>query len=84
MTLTLTPETQRLVEEKLKDGSFTSFDQLVQAGLSTLDQQSMELDEETLDAIDEAEDQIERGQVVSWEEVKKRLNARIEQMKAIR
>ena len=71
MTLTLSPETQRMVEEKLKDGTFSSFDGIVHAGLSASNQlHSERLDEETLDAIDEAEDQIERGQVHDLKDVK--------------
>src|SRR5277367_6730821 len=84
MTLTLTPETQRLVEEKLKDGTFRSFDEIVHAGLVALSdqQQSEELDDETLDAIDEAEDAIERGEVHDWEDVKKHLREILASKKA--
>jgi Arc/MetJ-type ribon-helix-helix transcriptional regulator len=74
MTLTLTPETQRMVEDRLKDGTFRSFDEIVHAGLAALNHQlSEELDEETLDAIDEAEDQIERGEVHNLEDVEDRI-----------
>jgi Arc/MetJ-type ribon-helix-helix transcriptional regulator len=74
MELTLGPETQRMLEEKLKEGR--SADEVVQAGILALSQRQIpELDEDTLDAIDEAEDQIERGEVSDWDEVQARLRA---------
>ncbi len=70
MQITLTPETQQLVERMLKEGRYRNLDELIQAGVAMLTEPlPAELDEETLDAIDEAEDQIERGEVYSLEQV---------------
>jgi hypothetical protein len=74
MELTLAPETQRLVEEKLKEG--LSADEIIQAGLAAINERDFpELDQETLDAIDRAEEAIERGEVHRWEDVKEEVRA---------
>lgn len=76
MELTLDPKTQQMLEEKLKDGC--SADEVVQAGILALSAQDMPgLDEETLDAIDEAEDEIERGEVGNWDELQAHLRAMV-------
>ncbi len=78
MQITLTPETQQLVERMLKEGRYRNLDVLIQAGVAMLTEPlPAELDEETLDAIDEAEDQIERGEVYAWDDVKKRMDERL-------
>ena len=77
MGITLTPETQRLLEDKLKGGLYRSADEVVLAALEALDElESAELDDETLDAIDRAEDQIERGEVHDWKSVREQVRAK--------
>ena len=39
MAISLRPETQRLIEERMKQGGFPSADEVVQAALSSLDRQ---------------------------------------------
>jgi len=75
MTITLSPETQRLLEDQLKKGNFGSTDEVLQAALQALDE-SDELDQATLDTIDESEAQIARGQVLEWDEVLARVRAK--------
>jgi Arc/MetJ-type ribon-helix-helix transcriptional regulator len=76
MQVTLTPETAEMVEQRLKDGNYASADELFQAAMLALDNQQFEpLDEETLIAIDEAEDDIERGDVFPLEEVEDQIRA---------
>ena len=76
MELTLAPETQRLVEEKLKEGFYRSADEIVQAAMHALNEREANgLDEETLDEIDEAEDEIERGEVCKLEDVEEDIRA---------
>jgi len=76
MELTLGPETQRLVEEKLKEGIYHSADEVVQAAMSALNElETGGLDEETQAAIDEAEAAIERGEVHNWDDVKEQVRA---------
>ncbi len=63
MTITLSAETQKRLEDKLKSGAYGSADEVVHAALAALDEiEAMGLDEETLAAIDQAEEQIERGE----------------------
>jgi antitoxin ParD1/3/4 len=72
MGLSLTPETERLIEERVKRGGYASADDAVRAALASLGQQENhgdfapgELDR----LIAEAEAQFERGEVTDAEEV---------------
>jgi Arc/MetJ-type ribon-helix-helix transcriptional regulator len=80
MTITLTPQTQKLVEERMKRGGFATPDDLVRIALETLDQVEGEafedLDDETRQAIERAEAQSARGEGRPWEDVKSELRAR--------
>ena len=69
MTITLTPGTQLLLEKHLKTGLYASVDDLIVAALQALDAVGP-LDEETLDAIDIAEAEFERGEALDWDQVK--------------
>ncbi len=76
MSISLRPETERLLEDRLKNGNYSTADELVHAAINALDElDSAELDTETLDAIDEAEDQIERGEVHDWRDVRDKVRA---------
>lgn len=78
MTVMLSPETQRLLEQKLKDGSYHSVDEVLRAALLAMDElEQQALDEQTLNAIDQAEDQIERGDVHDWQAVRQRVQAQL-------
>jgi hypothetical protein len=64
MEIQLRHETRRLLEEKLQSGPYKSTDELLHAALVSLDNRSEgELDAETLDAIDRAEEAIAAGRV---------------------
>ena len=77
MTIVLSPQTQKLLEEKLKSGSYTSPDEVLRAALEALDgQDAAKLDDRALAAIDRAEDQIERGEVHDWQDVREQVKAR--------
>ena len=77
MAITLSPETQRRLEDKLKSGAYGSADEVVLAALDALNElEAPELDAGTLDAIDRAEDQIERGDVHDWPQVREQVRAR--------
>ena len=74
MTIVLSPETQKLLEKKLSGGEFASADEVVRAALEALDWSSGNfLDEGTLDALDRAEDQIERGEERDWKDVRQQV-----------
>ena len=78
MNFVLSVETQALIEEKLRDGEYQSADELILAALMALgDGHSNLLDDQTLDAIDRAEDQIERGQVHDWSEVREQVRIKL-------
>ncbi len=72
MTITLSPETQRLLDDQLKKRNFSSADEVLHAALQALDELD-DLDEETLDAIDEAEDEFERGEALDWKDVRDKI-----------
>jgi Arc/MetJ-type ribon-helix-helix transcriptional regulator len=77
MTITLGPEAQRLVEEKMKQGGFASPDELVVFALQNLQEVQgcdyEDLDEETRAAIERGEAQFERGEWMTVEEARERL-----------
>jgi putative addiction module CopG family antidote len=79
MAISLSPETEKLVEERLKSGEFQSADDMIRAALQALDEIDLSLDEETLDAIDRAEEEGERGEGYSLEEVKEYFRAKFSQ-----
>lgn len=77
MNIALSPQTQRLLEEKLNSGGSRSADDVVRAGLEALNEiEAHGLDPETLDAIDRAEDQIERGELHDWKDVREQVRAK--------
>jgi Arc/MetJ-type ribon-helix-helix transcriptional regulator len=77
MRLSLSAETEQLIEAQLRKGGYNSADDLVRVALELLDQVEPEaLDDETLAAIDRAEDQIERGEYRAWDDVKAELRAK--------
>jgi Arc/MetJ-type ribon-helix-helix transcriptional regulator len=77
MTITLSPEAQRLIEEKMKQGGFASPDELVLFALQNLEEVQgadyEDLDEETRAAIERGEAQFQRGEGMTVEEVRERL-----------
>jgi predicted transcriptional regulator len=80
MAITLSPETQRLIEERMKQTGLDTADELVRLALQTLDQVRGEdfedLDPETQAAIEEGLAQADRGEGRPWEEVREELRAR--------
>jgi Arc/MetJ-type ribon-helix-helix transcriptional regulator len=77
MTISLSLETQKLLEDRLKSGEYRSADDVLHAALEALNElDTFELDEQTLDAIDRAEDQIDRGKVHDWKEVRDQVRAK--------
>jgi Arc/MetJ-type ribon-helix-helix transcriptional regulator len=80
MAIVLTPETQRLIEERMKRDGYATADDVVRIALQTLDQADGDtlesLDPDTLAAIERAEAQSARGEGRPWEEVRKELQAK--------
>jgi len=74
MNLVLSPETQRLLEDRMKKGNYPSADDAVRAALQSLDSfESDELDDDTLAAIEEGLAQANRGEGRPWEQVRQEL-----------
>jgi putative addiction module CopG family antidote len=80
MNVQLSPQTQKLLEDRLKSGAYASPDDVVRAALEALNESEVYfgpgLDESALDAIDRAEDQIERGEVHDWAAVREQVRAK--------
>ena len=74
MTIDLSPQTQTLLDQKLQSGEYRSADELLHAALEALDVvEGGALDEATLDALDRAEDEIERGEDHDWKDVREQV-----------
>lgn len=77
MNIALSPATQRMLEEKLQSGQYGSPDDVVRAALEALNELSTLCpDEEILDGIDRAEDQIESGNVHDWKNVRDQVRSK--------
>jgi Arc/MetJ-type ribon-helix-helix transcriptional regulator len=80
MSVSLSDETQKLIEERMKDGGFSTPDELVRVAIQTLNQVRGEdiefLDAETQAAIARAEAQSERGEGIpaaeAFEQIRRR------------
>ena len=79
MGISLSQETEKRLEERVKNGAYRTADDLILAALGALDEldDAGELDEETLDAIDRAEGQIERGEVHDWKDIREQVRGRL-------
>ena len=71
MTVSLSPELRKYVEEQVRAGRFASAEEVVEAGLARLmlDPLPDALDDDDLAAIEESEAQIERGEDLDWAQV---------------
>jgi predicted transcriptional regulator len=80
MTISLSPQTQKLLEEQMKKYGHSSPDDTVRVALERLDQEKGEdfedLDPETQAAIQEGMAQDERGEGRPWEQVREELRTR--------
>jgi putative addiction module CopG family antidote len=81
MNITLSPETQRLLDAQLKSGEYPSVDALVRTALEQLQSESAgDLDETILAAIEEGIAQSDRGESTPWEQARadlaKKLNVK--------
>jgi Arc/MetJ-type ribon-helix-helix transcriptional regulator len=80
MHIILSPETQKLLEERMRKGGHPTADDALRVALQTLDDVEgaalEDLDEETRAAIERAEEQADRGEGCPWEEVREELRER--------
>lgn len=68
MALSLSPEIQKLIEDRMQHNGFRSADDLVRAALDFFDR-AEHLDEQDVAAIEEFEHQIDTGQDLDWKTV---------------
>jgi hypothetical protein len=81
MAVVLTPETQKLIEERAALLGITSADDLVRMAVQmfgTEQEEIEDIDDETLAAIEEGIAQLDRGESIPIEEVRKSFEARFE------
>jgi antitoxin ParD1/3/4 len=72
MNVSLTPELEKFVEERIKSGSFASASEVMRAGLRLLEEREMALGKiKTL--LNQAEQDIQAGRVVRYESRKQAL-----------
>jgi len=80
MNILLSPETQRLIEERMKSAGFASADELVRIALRAFDETQGEdiedLDPQTQAAIERAEAQSARGEGQAWDDVRAAIHAK--------
>ncbi|GMU22890.1 MAG: hypothetical protein AMXMBFR13_29740 [Phycisphaerae bacterium] len=80
MTISLSPETQRLLEEQMKKHGYPSADDAVRVAIEKLDQEQAgyieDLPPEVQAAIEEGLGQADRAEGRPWEEVREELQAR--------
>ena len=80
MAISLSAETQKLIEERMKETGVATPDELVRVALQTLHQVKGEdfenLDPDTKAAIEEGLAQADRGETRPWEEVREELRRR--------
>jgi Arc/MetJ-type ribon-helix-helix transcriptional regulator len=76
LTVELTPDQKRFIDEQVEAGHFPSAEKVVEAGLARLmldPDMDDELDDEDIAAINESEAQIARGEGIDWMEASARL-----------
>lgn len=63
MNISLSPETQKLIEDRMKRAGYRTADEAVRSALETMEQfEAEELDDQTLTEIEEGEAQLARGE----------------------
>jgi putative addiction module CopG family antidote len=76
MHVSLKPDAQRFVEEQVKTGRFQTPDEVLQAAVDRMMTES-ELDDDTADAINRAEAQIDRGEGINFDQFAADMRKRI-------
>ncbi|HUO07621.1 MAG TPA: hypothetical protein VM008_04925 [Phycisphaerae bacterium] len=62
MNFSLRPETQRFIDEQIKTGRFPSPEAVIEAAVAEMRDLDAELDDAAVDAINDAEEQADRGE----------------------
>jgi Arc/MetJ-type ribon-helix-helix transcriptional regulator len=75
MKFELKPELAQFVDQQVRDGKFSSADQVLEAGVARLmlDPESVELGPSEIADLNASLDQLRAGDVLSWSELSARL-----------
>ena len=76
MNVSLRPETERFIEQQVREGHFRSPEELIEAALADLRVAGDSLDAAAVSAINEAEEQADRGEGVALEEFRRQISRR--------
>jgi putative addiction module CopG family antidote len=76
MRITLKPELERFIEERVKAGAYPSADAVVEAAIIYM--RDSELDDETIAAINEGSEQARRGEGTTLDEVRAHMKKRMQ------
>jgi putative addiction module CopG family antidote len=77
MNLSLRPEIQHFIDEQVKAGRYPTPEALVEAAIAEMQEtDDADLDEATIAAINEAEEQADRGEGVDLDTFRARMNQR--------
>ena len=77
MTISLSPQTQKLLEDRMRKGGFPTPDDAIRAALQISEATTqLDLDDETSAALEEGEAQIDRGECRPWEQVRDEIRTR--------
>ena len=80
MPISLKPETEKLIEDRMRRSGYATPDDLVRVALDALDQVAGDefdsLDPETRAAVEEGMEQADRGEGRPWDEVREELKSR--------
>lgn len=68
----------QFIEEQVKAGRFPSAEALVEAAVSDLRESTADLDEQTIDAINRAEQQLDRGEGIDFDQFAAGIRRKIE------
>ena len=77
MELELSEEAKRFIDESVRSGAYGSAREMIEAGIARLMlDPPPEVDDDTLAAIDEGIEQLERGEKVPWHDLRAELLAK--------
>jgi Arc/MetJ-type ribon-helix-helix transcriptional regulator len=77
MQISLHPETEQTIEELVKAGRFPTREAVIEAAVAELKEADSQLDDATIDAINEAEDQGDRGEGIDLDAFRAQMEKRI-------
>jgi putative addiction module CopG family antidote len=71
MQVALSAETQALIEERIKQGGYSTADDVVRVALDVLHQVDEQIDDQEISAIRHAIKQMKQGEAIDWKQFSK-------------